>query len=376
MRRSRIAERRAPVCSLSSLAGPDTVKVVVGPERKAFFIARKLLASCAYFRDQIDTAELEFSGGQPHLVVRLDGQCPDMFGLFTYWLRARRGFDRFVEEATTSRAAAAASAAEELHWDLVNLHMFAAQVGLPALQDLAMDGIQDIYLRRDWEVNPQLVRYVWAECGPAESCRLRKWLVAMTAWTLGGDHGFFADDDDDVDHHHHEDKDKDKDKAADGREHHGDADADASRENANRAAADQTRRAAMRALLDELPGLRETYAVHLGKLRRSKLHAHFKNPQLRLPSNHLRNEERQFGFRQCSFHTHRSAVGQDRCPLALFCPEDDFGPSYSSRVPSPSTDGCVESDCGSSDRDSGYRSSSASASSSPPRCSDREGFSS
>ncbi len=40
-----------------------------------------------------------------------------------------------------------------------------------------------------------------------------------------------------------------------------------------------------------------------------------KNPQLRLPENKLRSEERFFGFRQCSFHSHRSAVGEGVCPL-------------------------------------------------------------
>jgi hypothetical protein len=40
-----------------------------------------------------------------------------------------------------------------------------------------------------------------------------------------------------------------------------------------------------------------------------------KNPQLRLPMNKLRNEERFFGFRQCSFHSHRSTIGEGVCPL-------------------------------------------------------------
>jgi hypothetical protein len=35
---------------------------------------------------------------------------------------------------------------------------------------------------------------------------------------------------------------------------------------------------------------------------------------LRIPANRLRNDERAFGFRQCSFHSHRSSVGERRCP--------------------------------------------------------------
>ncbi|KAI1339614.1 hypothetical protein F5Y15DRAFT_416007 [Xylariaceae sp. FL0016] len=282
MMRSRIAERRSSVCSLSELAGPDKVKVVVGADRRDFFIPRKLLASCDFFREQIDCAPLELSNGQPHLVIRLEGQCPDMFGLFSYWLEERRGFARFIDEAEVENTC------DELHWDLVNLHLFAAQVDLPTLQDLAMDSIQDLYLRCNWEINPKLVSYVFTECGPEESCRLRKWIVAMIAWTLGGI--------------------------------------------GSARLADR-----IRLLLEYCLDLQQEYRAHHRGMAKSRLESRFKNPQLRLPSNILRSEERQFGFRQCTFHTHRSTVGQGKCPHM-------YSLSLSSMPPSPSTDGFVDSD--------------------------------
>ena len=94
-------------------------------------------------------------------------------------------------------------------------------------------------------------------------------------------------------------------------------------------------------LFDSCPGFWEEYNTHLVKMSKGKLHCHSKNPQLRLPSNNLRNEERQFGYRQCSFHTHRSAVGQGKCPHSIF-PLSPFIPAFAT---SPSTDGDVGSVC-------------------------------
>lgn len=257
--------------------------MLVGPDGKEFVIPRKLLASCAYFRQRIEesarVANFE-KGGQPQLVMNLEDQCPDMFELFAHWISERRNFDKFIDAAEARRAC------RELHWDLVNLHLFAAQVDLPALQDSAMDAIQDVYLRCNWDISPKLIAYVYTACDPQESCRLRKWIVAMTAWTLGGVVGT---------------------EMADG----------------------------IRMLFEQCPDFFAEYHSHTRKMARSGLEGHFKNPQLRLPSNNLRGEERQFGFRQCSFHTHRSTVGQGRCPHAV---------SLSPLVPSPYTDGYVESD--------------------------------
>ncbi|KAI1776496.1 hypothetical protein F4818DRAFT_351172 [Hypoxylon cercidicola] len=288
MLRGRMLERGASASSQSSqsstpkLAGPAVVKMLVGPDSREFILSRKLLASCRYFRQRLDSAPVDFGkGGQPQLVMRLEDQCPDMFELFAYWIDTRRNFDRYIDAAEARRAC------EELHWDLVNLHLFAAQIDAPALQDCAMDAIQDVYLRRNWDINPRLVAYVYTSCDPQESCRLRKWIVAMTAWTLDG------------------------------------------------AAAADGMADGIHLLFERCPDFWAEYHTHTRKMARSGLEGHFKNPQLRLPSNHLRNEERQFGFRQCSFHTHRSTVGQGRCPHVV---------SFSPLVSSPYTDGYVESD--------------------------------
>ncbi|KAI1386981.1 uncharacterized protein F4822DRAFT_331579 [Hypoxylon trugodes] len=284
MARAKYIEKGASTGSLNSslrLAGPATVKLLVGPDGQEFLVPRKLLVSCHYFRQRIDTARLEFEKGQASLVMTLEDQCPDMFELFTYWLNERRNLDRFIDTAEIDHSC------KELHWDLVNLHLFAAQIDIPALQDCAMDAIQDVYLRCNWDISPKLINYVYTSCDPQESCRLRKWIVAMTAWTLGG--------------------------------------VVTTEMNNN-----------IQRLFDQFPDFSAEYHSHTRKMAKSGLESHFKNPQLRLPSNNLRNEERQFGFRQCSFHTHRSTVGQGRCPHTT--------PLSPLLAPSPFTDGYIESD--------------------------------
>ncbi|KAH9908805.1 hypothetical protein F4778DRAFT_365416 [Xylariomycetidae sp. FL2044] len=306
--RRRSAAKRLSVCSLSTLSGPDTAKVIVGVDRKEVFIPRKLLATCQFFRDRIDDARLEFANGQAHLVICLEDQCPDMFELFTFWLYERRGFARFIDDAEID------DRCRDVSWDFVNLHLFAAQINQPALQDLAMDAIQDLFLRCNWDIDPKLIDYVYTECDADTSCRLRKWIVAMTAWTLSGL---------------------------------------------------ETKRLGeqIRKLFDASPEFRNEYEVHLRKMAKSRLEVRFKNPQLRLPSNNLRTEERQFGFRQCTFHTHRSSVGQGKCPHMLV-----MSPS----VMSPLTDGYVDSD---SDRgESRFGSRMVSPSSDVIRESDEEGI--
>ncbi|KAI0873919.1 hypothetical protein GGS24DRAFT_501269 [Hypoxylon argillaceum] len=259
----------------SSMSGPDIVKVMVGPNCDEFLIPKRLLASCEYFRARLDLAR-----GQAGLVIRLEGQCPDMFKLFEHWLPERKGLSVFIDDAELDQSY------EELHWDLVNLQLFAANIGEAALQDVAMDALQDLYLRRNWEIDPELVKWVYTECDPEASyClrNLRRWIVAMMAWGMG----------------------------------------------------DAETGGALETIFSECAGLRGEYDTHLKKVAASKLDVDFKNPQLRLPSNNLRNEERQFGYRQCSFHTHRSAVGQGRCPSTR---------SLSPMMYSPLTDTSSDSD--------------------------------
>ncbi|KAI0404928.1 hypothetical protein F4802DRAFT_597605 [Xylaria palmicola] len=248
--------RDSVALSQQKTGGSDMVKVIVGPEREAFSIPRGVLASCEYFRTRLDIAR-----DQTFHVIRLDSQCPNMFRLFEYWLSERRGLGKFIEDAELD------DTCEDLHWNLVNLQLFAANIGEAALQDVAMDALQDLYLRCNWEIDPDLVKYVYTECDAEVSyClrSLRRWIVAMIAWAKG----------------------------------------------------DAQTGSALETIFGECAGLREEYNSHLSKVAASKLDVDFKNPQLRLPSNNLRNEERQFGYRQCSFHTHRSTVGQRRCPHA------------------------------------------------------------
>ncbi|KAK8056302.1 hypothetical protein PG993_001529 [Apiospora rasikravindrae] len=260
---------RAGRFSLSTILTSENVQVFVGEESREFVIARELLASCSpYFRDRLDaTAVLKQQNAQFN-ILWLEDQDPEMFELFTYWLYQRndgstskKDFRAIIDDSICN------DYAEELQWDLVNLHLFAAYVvEVPALQDAAMDAIQDLHLMCNWDISSKFVRHVYVDCDPDASCRLRKWIVAMTAWTLGG--GF---------------------------ERPGTAQQ-------------------MHDLFEGCPDFWRDYVAHISKISKSRVRIATKNPQLRLPSNHLRNDERQFGFRQCSFHTHRSLVKQGRCP--------------------------------------------------------------
>jgi hypothetical protein len=70
-------------------------------------------------------------------------------------------------------------------------------------------------------------------------------------------------------------------------------------------------------LYDRYPEFAADYTVHVSKMTSSRLSVRVKNPQLRIHANKLRSEERQFGFRQCAFHSHRKSVGERQCPHVL-----------------------------------------------------------
>ncbi|KAJ9156957.1 hypothetical protein NKR19_g3962 [Coniochaeta hoffmannii] len=198
-----------------------------------------------------------------------------MFELFVLWLYQRRAFSSFMEAAIArvdpdSCSAAVPEGSHEtsrrtLHWNLVRLHLFAAKTLMPALQDAAMDALQDLYLRCDWEVSPSFLRFLYADCYAEHAFRMRKWAVAMVAWTIAMQGGEPTNE--------------------------------------------------WQRLLEDHPVLDHDYSSHLKKMAGSRgANLCIKNPQLRLPANRLRSEERFFGFRQCSFHSHRSAVGEGLCP--------------------------------------------------------------
>jgi hypothetical protein len=205
----------------------------------------------------------------------LPTEAPEMFELFVLWLFQRRAFSTFIGAAISQVDPDSCSAAlsehshetsrRTLHWNLVRLHLFAAKTLLPALQDAAMDALQDLYLRCDWEVSPSFVRFLYADCNAEHAFRLRKWAIAMVAWTVAMQGGDPSDE--------------------------------------------------WQRLLENHPVLDHDYTSHLKKMAGTRgANLCVKNPQLRLPANRLRSEERFFGFRQCSFHSHRSTVGEGPCP--------------------------------------------------------------
>lgn len=257
--------------------------VLVGQQQKEFTLNRRLLCeTSAFFRKHLETppaapdspnSHSDSSDPEDDSIMWLPAESPEMFELFVLWLYQRRTFLALVDQAipnvhTARETALLASAPklQALRWNLARLHIFAAVIDLPALQDLAMDALQDLYLRCDLDVSPRFVAYLYQECDAEHAVRLRKWAVAMLAWSLHG------------------------------------ADRDAS-------------------LFDRLfaayPVLADDYRIHLDKMAQSKADVRIKNPQLRLPVNKLRSGERFFGFRLCSFHSHRASVGEAMCPHLL-----------------------------------------------------------
>jgi hypothetical protein len=261
-----------------SLEGCDVVKVLVGEEQTEFTLHRKLLCdSCSFFRTNIEAIPSPSrSSNSCHgaeeaedSVLWLPGETSDMFELFVLWLYQRQRFHFFLD-----RALQAISPEEHrtTRTNLVHLHLFAAVIDLPSLQDTAMDALQDMYLRFDWDMSPRFISFLYNGdyCDAQHAVRLRKWAVAMLAWTLHG--------------------------AGPTEKHH----------------------AALAGQVDKLfaayPPLRADYLLHLEKMAQSRADVRIKNPQLRLPANKLLSGERYFGFRQCTFHSHRASVGEGPCP--------------------------------------------------------------
>jgi len=210
-----------------------------------------------------------------------------MFELFVIWLHDQSGFRKHLEETINgaispgspssatadegiAKLADPCTLSQRLHWALVRLHLFASNLALSHVQDAAMDAIQDLYLRRDWDVTPRLIRFLYAQCNPTSSLRIRRWAVAMVAFTLS------------------------------------------SANTLDRSS--KSVPAQFHELFKTYPDFSADYANHLRKMAASGLELRVKNPQLRVPTNRLRSEERRFAFRHCAFHTHRASVGEGRCP--------------------------------------------------------------
>ncbi|KAK3949260.1 hypothetical protein QBC32DRAFT_316974 [Pseudoneurospora amorphoporcata] len=292
--------------------GSEMVQVLVGKEQRDFQMHKKLLCTTStFFRDHIETAQKESNGTDSEAedsVLWLPEESPEVFELFIVWLYDRRAFQAYVdsgiEKASRDRASPTSSPSRisparqspsrvgatrhaetresgrrTLRWDLVRLHLFAEIINLPALQDASMDALQDMYLRCDWDMSPGFISFLYGDCSLENAVRLRKWAVAMLAWTLHGGDGTSSQ---------------------------------------------------FEKLFAAFPRLKADYGIHFNKMAASKADIRIKNPQLRLPINNLRSEERFFGFRQCSFHSHRSTVGEGVCPhLVTRLEETDDGESRS-----------------------------------------------
>jgi hypothetical protein len=258
---------------MTSLEGCDVVRVLVGDEQREFTLHRQLLCdSCAFFQTNIDAIDSPSSPGdggedEEDSVLWLPNEAPDMFEVFVLWLYQRKRFPSLIDRATQTMSPDECRA---LRTNLVRLHLFAAVVDLLPLQDAAMDALQDMYLRFDWDMSPRFLAFLYGDCDAQHAVRLRKWGVAMLAWTLHG-----ADD-----------------KAA-------------------------ALTAPVERLFAAYPDLQADYAMHLHKMAQSRADVRIKNPQLRLPVNKMHSGERYFGFRQCTFHSHRATVGEGTCPHAL-----------------------------------------------------------
>ncbi|KAI9171520.1 hypothetical protein HJFPF1_01006 [Paramyrothecium foliicola] len=268
--------------STTSSSRSERATVLIGPKQVKFKANKKMLcAVSSFFREQLE------DHSQPKTVsLWLPGESPAMFALFVEWLHSRTTFRCFLDDAINTAHETSHQATRDFHWALIHLHLFASHLSIFHLQDLAMDALQDLYLRCDWDVPPSLISYLYTKCESLPSVRLRRWAVAMVAFSMaGGSHMKFHPQDSDTSDPSHFQK-----------------------------------------LLETLPEFEMDYAMHMRKIRSSRLDIRLKNPQLRIPANKLRNDERAFGFRECSFHSHRAAVGQRRCPHAMLAPDSPVSP--------------------------------------------------
>jgi hypothetical protein len=261
-----------PPTPTSPTGRSERATVLIGPKQVKFKANKKLLCSVSsFFREQLaDQAQAKT------VSLWLPGESPAMFALFVEWLHSRHTFRIFLDDAINTAHETSHQATREFHWALIHLHLFASHLSIFHLQDLAMDALQDLYLRCDWDVPPSLITYLYTKCEALASVRLRRWAVAMVAFSMAsGSHLKFHPQDSDTSDPSHFQK-----------------------------------------LLETLPEFEMDCSMHMRKIKGSRLDIRLKNPQLRIPANKLRNDERSFGFRECSFHSHRAAVGQRRCPHA------------------------------------------------------------
>ncbi|KAK2596191.1 hypothetical protein QQS21_006396 [Conoideocrella luteorostrata] len=251
----------------------DTTTVLVGAKQLAFNVNKKLLCEVSPFFSQ----RLQDNIQTKPVCLWLPSESSTMFALFIEWVHSPSAFRHFLDHSISTAHDTSQQASQDIHWAIIRLHLFASHLDLFKLQDLAMDALQDLYLNYDWDVPPNLITYLYTQCEAVPAVRVRRWAVAMVAFSLA------------VDNHDQQLKFHPQDSAT----------------------SDPAR---FRALFSSLPDFAYDYATHVRNMKAAGLDVRCKNPQLRISANKLRNDQRLFGFRECSFHSHRAAVGERRCP--------------------------------------------------------------
>ncbi|KAH6608661.1 btb poz domain-containing [Trichoderma cornu-damae] len=255
--------------ALPPTPGPDTSglsTILVGPKKRRFKVNCQLLCDISPFFQE----RLEDPFHSQTVSLWLPSESPAMFGLFVEWVHSPETFRDYLDDVISSAYKKGEQASLDIHWAIIHLHLFASQLSLSCLQDASIDAIQDLYLKYDWDVPPKLVVYLYTECEAGPSIRLRRWAVAMVAFCLavGGQVKFAGQDS---------------------------------------ATTDPIQ---FHALFQSLSGFAADYAQHMENMKESGHDVRLKNPQLRISANELCSDGRLFGFRECSFHSHRAAVGE------------------------------------------------------------------
>lgn len=256
------------------------------------------------FGERLSTGPV-FESSPAVSVIWLQAESPAMFELFVLWLYQRSvGLVRLVDEVSAHRAGGVKATSKicrsiGLPQNLAELHVFAAKVGIDELQDVALDALQDVFLRCEWQATPKFIRFVFECYDPENAYRLRQWTVAMMAWTLAATGTdllslcFAAS--------------KNRSKKSPREQH-----PSLSNHHQKQPIPEFVRR--FSAILSDIPDLLKDFVDHVSKLSRLKGSAAQKNPTIRLPTNCMKTDGRQYGFRLCSFHSHRKEVGQGECP--------------------------------------------------------------
>ncbi|KAM0253049.1 hypothetical protein ACHAQJ_007480 [Trichoderma viride] len=268
--------RRTLDKALPPTPGPDASElstILVGPKKRRFKVNHPLLCDVSPFFQE----RLEDPFHSQTVSLWLPSESPAMFGLFVEWVHSPDTFRDYLDNVIISAHKKSEQASLDIHWAIIHLHLFASQLSLDYLQDASMDAIQDLYLKYDWDVPPKLVVYLYTECEAEPAIRLRRWAVAMVAFCLAvGGHLRFPSHD--------------------------------------LATTDPNQ---FWALFQSLSEFSADYAQHMENMKESDHDVRLKNPQLRISADGLCNDGRLFGFRECSFHSHRSAAGEGLCPHAV-----------------------------------------------------------